>query len=300
MRLLVIAAIVVAASRARADDTLEDARHLEASLEYEQGLAMVERVIVRGGASPDELAELHLLAGRLAAGLDRAPVAEDHFARLLALRPDATLPEGTSPKLTAPFEAAHAHAAPLAVSASFADGVVALVTRDPLGMIVGVAVTLSDGTVLSEPHTLRVTVPRGATPREIVALDADRNRVWIGAAPVAVVVVAPPIRATTPIYARWQTWAIVGGAALVAGGISAWRFTVDQNQWNTLRAEDGQHDFSQLQALETRGRQWGLAADIGFGVAGASALTGAIAYLTYRGEPAVVVSAGTIGVAGRF
>jgi hypothetical protein len=299
VRLLVIAAIVAIAAPARADDSLEEARQLEASLEYEQGLAMVERVIARGGASPEELAELHLLAGRLAAGLDRAPSAEDHFARLLALRPDAALPEGTSPKLTAPFDAARAHASPLRVSASFAGDAVALVTSDPLGMVVGIAVTLSGGTVVTEPRALRVVLPRGATPREVHALDADGNRVWIES--VGVVVMPPPpvrtIHVATPSYARWQTWAIAGGVALVAGGISAWRFTVDQNQWNTLRAEDGQHDFSQLQALESRGRQWGLAADIGFGIAGAAAITAAIAYLTHR---TVIVSGAAVSVAGRF
>src|SRR5262245_5385207 len=96
------------ANVAHAEDELARARQLEGQLEYEQALAIVEAALARGGAEPARWVELHLLAGRLAAGLDRARVAEDHFARVLALRPETTLPEGTSPKLTAPLAAARA------------------------------------------------------------------------------------------------------------------------------------------------------------------------------------------------
>src|SRR5262249_28160285 len=134
-------AIALTAGRALADDELARARRLEASLEYEQALATVEGALDRGGADPARLVELHLLAGRLAAGLDRAAAAEDHFARVLALRPDTALPPGTSPKLTAPFAAARARSAPLEVHATAVGGLVALVvSRDALGLVSGISV----------------------------------------------------------------------------------------------------------------------------------------------------------------
>src|SRR4051812_15792387 len=95
---------------------------LEANLEYDKALPIVEHVIAEGRADRDRLIGLHMMAGRLAAGLDRADVAEDHFARALALDPARTLPEGTSPKLTAPLEAARAHTKPLRVSGKLVDG----------------------------------------------------------------------------------------------------------------------------------------------------------------------------------
>jgi hypothetical protein len=307
VRLLVIAAIVAAAP-AYADDTIADARRLEASLEYEQGLAMVERVIAHGDASPDQLAELHLLAGRLAAGLDRAAVAEDHFARSLAIRPDATLPAGTSPKLTAPFEAGRARSEMLAVTVTLGTDAVSYAPQDPLGLIVGIELEIEIAgkrSVIRDARALRIELPAGASVIEERGLDEAGNRAWVHHRvedPVVIVPPPPPIvhREGPSLFARWPTWAIAGGVALVAGGVSAWRFTVDQNEWNRLRGEDGTHDFSQLQALETRGRQWGIAADISFGVAGAAAIAGVAAWLTHRDEPSVIVGPSSIGVAGRF
>jgi len=302
VRLLVIVAIVAAAP-AYADDTIADARRLEASLEYEQGLAMVERVIAHGDASPDQLAELHLLAGRLAAGLDRSAVAEDHFARSLAIRPDATLPAGTSPKLTAPFEAGRARSAMLSVTVTLGSDAVSYAPHDPLGLIVGIELEIEVAgkrSVIRDAHALRIELPAGASVIEERGLDGAGNRAWVhrSVEPPVVIVVPPPIarREAPSLFARWPTWAIAGGVALVAGGVSAWRFTVDQNEWNRLRGEDGTHDFSQLQALEARGRQWGIAADVGFGVAGAFAIAGVIAWLTHRDEPSVLVSPSGISV----
>src|SRR5688572_29373755 len=69
-------ALALAAGPARAEDDLARARRLEAQLEYEPALAIVEGALRRGGAEPARTVELHLLAGRLAAGLDRAAAAE--------------------------------------------------------------------------------------------------------------------------------------------------------------------------------------------------------------------------------
>ena len=326
--LLVVAVAVAAAPVARADDELAEAERLKAALDYQDALAIVDRLLARGGAAPDRLAQLHLLAGTLAAGLDRAALAEDHFARLLAIEPGATLPPGTSPKITAPFDAARARTEPLHISARAADGVVALALGpDPLGIVVGIDVDAVDASgrhlEIADGRTTRVALPPGVRVSEVRALDASGNRVWAGpvsgepsgpaAAPppsppaptpaAARVALTRPAPAPSPGLARrWSTWAALGGVALAAGGFSAWRFEVAQTDWNTLRAEDNQHDYSALQAVEQRSRHWALAANIGFGVAAAAAVTTAIVFATRPHASHVSVSIGAtgVGLAGRF
>jgi hypothetical protein len=315
VRALLIILLFALAGQARADDELVEAKRLEAVLEYERALALVDRAIAHGGAAPGRLAELHLLAGKLAAGLDRTMIAEDHFARLLALQPDVALPDGTSPKITAPFEAARARIIPLHVTATISGGFAAVsVESDPLSLVAGIHVRVVDPagrpSDVDEPHALRIQLPPGTAVREIVARDANGNDVWVAPAPPEPTVTdkqSPEssrspntIERQTPLYGRWGAWAIATGVALASGGVCAWRFGVAQNQWNDWK--QGGHDYSDLVALEDRGRRWGLAANISFGVAAATGITTMIVYLTHRAEPpvTVTVTSESLGVAGRF
>src|SRR5262249_10663726 len=147
-------------------DDLADAKKLEAALDFEGALAIVDRVIAGGGADRDKLVELHVFAARLAAGLDREPVAEDHFARALALSPSMTLPEGTSPKIVRPFETARAHTVPLRVTGSVDRGVATVVAdSDALALVAGIAVDVvehGERRVLREAQGRRVEIPDGA------------------------------------------------------------------------------------------------------------------------------------------
>lgn len=299
MRRAVVCALVAIATRAYAEDELAQARRLEASLEYEKALAIVDRVIARGGADPAHVVELHMFAGRLAAGLDRAALAEDHFARVLALVPTATLPAGTSPKLTAPFEAARVRARPLVVSPTVAHGLVTLEAElDSLGLVHGIAVHVVEHGVhrdIVERNALRVVVPETATIVEISALDSDGNRVWVGPPPHApepppTTITAPVVvHHGTPFYARWSTYAIAGGVVLAGAGVCAWRLDVAQTDFDELK--QGPHDYSKLTEVATRGDRWALAANIGFGVAGAALATSLIVALVHHDdEPAVLVA----------
>ena len=258
-----MALVLGLAATARADDDLAEAIRLEAALDYEQALAVVTRILDRGAATdPQQVAELHFYAGRLAAGLGRSDEARQHFAIALALDPALTLPPGTSPKLLAPFEDAHATTVKLRAHAT-AEGAV-VVDADALALVA------------------RTTI--GHEPR---AFDAHGNVVWRPESP-APPQPLPPLPAPSPpgIAARWQTWGIVAGGAAVVGGICAWRFTVAQDDWNRF-AQDGTHDYSELRAIQTRGEHWGLAADISFGVATAAGVTAAILYVTHRPAPVI-------------
>ena len=318
---LVVVAPVLVAAPARADeprgvDQLAEAHRLEGALEYEKALVLVERIIAHGGADPARLAELHLFAGKLAAGLDRGASAEDHFARVLALRPDARLPEGTSPKLTVRFEAARIRGIPpLRVTTTIANGVATIAPEaDPLGLVAGIAVRVVDASgkpdEVSDRSARRVAIPPMARATEIAALDASGNRVWVGDAPVEPVVITPPHPPEhhdgvehRSAFAKWPTWAISAGALAAIGGGFAWRSKSLQDEWNRLRAEDNQHDFSSLQSIEHRGRTYAVAADISFGAAGAAAIVSLILLATsHEPKPIVGITPGstTIGIGARF
>jgi hypothetical protein len=296
-----LALIALAPARVHADDELGRARQLEAQLEYDAALAIVETILARGGADPARYVELHLFAGRLAAGLDRTALAQDHFARVLALRPDTTLPAGTSPKITEPFALAKARARPLVVDATVSQGVVTLVATDAFGIVTGLAVhVVADGAHadLVERAATRLVVPAGATVTEVAALDAAGNRVWVGAPRLAL---APtPIGPTTRErvwIARWPTWAVVTGVALAAGGLAAWRLDVTQGEWDDLRATP-MPDFGRLRDLEDRGDRWALVTNLSFGTAAAAGI--ATLVFALRGSTtteAVVVAPGP-GTAG--
>jgi len=294
-----LAILVAIGGVARADE-LDEARRLEAALDYEHALAAVDGILAAGGARyPERFVELQMFAGRLAAGLDRGGVAEDHYLRALAIKSDATLPEGTSPKLVAPLDAARRRATALRVSVIAADGAVSfLVDADGLGLVRGIALTITDASgrrELVDRAALRMAVPKGATAIEVAALDGSGNVVYKAAAPV---VALPRIVDDRPsVAARWSTWAVVTGVVLAGGAFSAWRFNVAQKDWDALRGASDMHDYSALTDVEDRGRRWGLTANIAFGVAAATGITAFVLYYRQR-DRRILVSA--TGVGGEF
>jgi hypothetical protein len=275
--LAAVLATAVVAGVARADADLAEARRLQAALDYEGALAVVDKALAHGGADPDRLAELHLLAGTLAAGLDRNDVAEDHFARLLALRPGQRLPDGTSPKIAGPFEAALARKIPaLHVTPTYVHGVVTIVPdADPLHLVVALEVRVVDSLGrlddLASHDGLRVVLPPGTKATEATALDASGNRVWVGA-----IAEPPPPVVHIPLYASWKLYAAGAGVA-TAFGLFAWQRMVGiQDEWDTLRADNFHHDYTQLTRTEARGREWATIANVSFAIGGAFAIAAGI------------------------
>ncbi len=304
---MVVVSLLAICPIAYADD-LDDARTAEAALDYDKALTLVERVIASGAATyPAKLVELELMAGRLAAGLDRRSQAEGHYARALAIDPAAALPAGTSPKLVDPLDAARAHSSPLKLSVIAVDGAVSfLVDADALGLVRGIALTIAEanGTrrTLVERGATRLAVPAGATAIEVAAIDAHGNVVYKGVPPAPVV--APPPRLIEDkhpgVATRWSTWAVVTGVVLGAGAFSAWRFNIAQHDWDRLHDEPNLHDYSELTTVEDRGRRWGLAANIAFGVAAATGVATIVLYYRQRTGSRVLVSPTGVGVTGQF
>lgn len=272
----------MSATSSHADDAdpVAQAMQLEAQLQYEPALAIIERAIAQGGADQDRLVTLHLFAGRLAAGLEREAVAEDHFARVLALAPTTRFAAGTSPKITEPFDRARGRTAPLRITAEIKPDAITIVPEaDPLGLVAGIAVKLEHGRELREMGKRRLKIPTGEHATEVFALDTFGNRVWASSVTMPIDLttdVDPPLR---PLYQRWPFWASATAIALTAGGICAWRMNVAQDEWDKLKLEAeamGNHDFSKLEAVEKRGDRWALAANISFGAAAVTTLVAII------------------------
>lgn len=311
MRVVVVVSVLAIAPVAIAEDIAHDlakARELEAALDYAGALRIVDQALARGGSDTFQYVELHVLAGKLAAGLDRRAEAEAHFARVLALRPDAVLPDGTSPKLTAPFDAAKARSVPLKVRATAVRGLITLVREaDPLGLVAGISVAIVDGAGahrdVVDRRATRIAIPAGTTALEVTALDADGHRIWSGT-PEEAIETRRPAEPDGPSWiTRWPTWAVVTGLALGAGGVAAWRMKVAQDEFDDLRTQAP--EFDDLHAIEQRGDRWALAANISFGVAAVAGVVTTVLYVKQR-EPSVLVgasagsSSAAISIGGRF
>ena len=105
-RLLVCAAMLLAlAARAGADD-LETARRQVEALDYKGARGTLDRTLTAGRSGPSELADLYLLYGEIAAALGDEAASRNAFRRLLVVRPEARLPDGTAPKIVEQFRKA--------------------------------------------------------------------------------------------------------------------------------------------------------------------------------------------------
>jgi hypothetical protein len=321
----VLAILVALAAPARAGgaEDLAEARRLKQQLDYRGALAATLRAIAAGDHDPPGLRAAYALAGELAAGLGDDDAAVEHFVHLLVLDPTATLPAGTSPKITAPFAEAraqaHAAGALTARLEETGDGVALVVERDPLGMVAGARLRWGDRELRATgAGRLELAVPAGV---RFEAALVDRHGNALFAAPGERPAGRPdpgdrpPSRRGAPPWAHPAPWA---GVAAVAGGVAAvaaLRVRSAQREWDRLRDEDGVHDFSRLRAVEERGRRNARVANVALAAA-AVAGTAAVALLARdsgrtggradgrAGRPAPTLAlspdGGVLGIAGRF
>jgi hypothetical protein len=291
-------ALVLLVSIAHADDAIDRARQLEAKLAYDEALAIIDTEIRSGRAEPDRLVELHMIAGRLAAGLDKAKLAEDHFAIVIALRPSTTLPDDTSPKIAVPFTVARTKTKPFDPRAVIDAGQVKIDGGSPLvGIAVRHRVGTHEDTVVDRTQHV-VARPLNSAILEVRALDEFGNTLWRETPPAPLEKPTRIDETTDPRnpFQRWYVWATLSGAGLVMGGIAAWRFDSAQNEFDNKRS-DGMTDVRDLEAIERRGRKWALTANIAFGIAAASGITAVATFFLF---PAPQNDGAVAGVAVRF
>ncbi|HEY0480405.1 MAG TPA: hypothetical protein VGD37_22955 [Kofleriaceae bacterium] len=311
-------ALLVLEGVAWADDPLAVARKAVAESDYLAARPALTTALASGGRSPEDMVEIYRLGGIVEAALGDARAATDAFTHLLALSPRAALPDGTSPKIRRPFDAAARYVAGLAGHAvlevktetrSDPPAITVVVASDPLNMVATVRAVFSvDGgaeRTRDVEASERTDVPLPAGRRidaRIAALDAHGNRlieigsrdvpiVVTGEAPPPVVVAlapAPPprrapeaVHATArPVYLRW--WPYAAGGVVFAGitGYFAWSVHTDTGELDRLNADSVHHSFGEARAAEDRARRDALFTNVGLGVTGAFALAAGVLYLT--------------------
>jgi hypothetical protein len=296
---------------ASADDSLAQARKAVAESDYVAARPALTAALDAGGRGPDELAEIYRLTGIVAAALGDARAAGDAFTHLLVLAPKATLPDGTSPKITRPFDAAARYVAShgmLEVKLETRAGppaITLVVVSDPLNMVATahVVFTVDGGAERSQDAEVgsdrtEVTLPAGRRiDARIAALDVHGNHlvdigsrdvpvVIVGEPPPPVVVVpAPPppplvVRAAPrPVYARWWPYAAAGALALGATGYFALAARSETDDLQRIIADSAHHRFGDATAVEDRARRDVLLSNIGLGVTGALAIAAGALYL---------------------
>lgn len=297
-------------------DPLSDAKEQIATSSYIEAQASLEAAYASGQNSPEQLAEVWRLRGIVAGALEDAASAADAFGRCLALTPAVELPPGTSPKIERPFRAAQNSAraaSPLAIRKVTTEApptIAVVVDSDPMQMITRVRfrvkVDAGPTTSLEQPLAGRtrlvLPLPRGERfDIQVAALDEKGNRLAeLGTLEVPIVIVAKPAPAASkrpphpaapapsrsrPLYARWWLW---GGASVVVAATSAyWGLAglAAADDLKALQANSVRYSFDEARSVEARARRDLLISNVGFGIAGALAVTAAVfAFTSTRPE----------------
>ncbi len=284
---------------ARADNhKLAAARRAVEDVRYDDARGLLVEALEAGTNQPDELREIYQLSAATAMVLGQRELAEQYYRRVLALDPDARLPDDASPKLRQPFVAAQAYMAAhrrLEVRvARRGRRLEVTVVADPLGMVAAVT-AISDGEALPQvavtgaPIVLR---PAGKV-EQIVLLDEHGNTLRTMAAPPPAGVAEPVERAaspSTPVLRRWITWAIPA-VAFTGTGVA---FLVDaqlaKGRLNDILAMSGTHFFDDADRERKRWQTETLISDIAFAAAGVFTVTAIIMATT---QPSTQPSSGS-------
>ncbi len=281
----------------------ERAQAARDALDYARARALAERALEAGGHDLGATLGLYRLLGEILAGLDQPDAATSVFARLLALDPAASWPEGTSPKIVQPARAARARLAGRRLGLGtrrVAPGTLRVVLEaDPLEMVARVRVRCGSAGAFEAARAAVLDLPLAEPcPRaDVVALDPHGNELWRatdlakGSSPVA----ATP---APPLYADWRAWAIATAVLAAAGTTFALLHLRAKAELDEVNRDSARREFTDARALESRGRWTALAANLSLAVAGATGLVAGLVWLRGgRHEEATVVG---VGLAGRF
>ncbi len=296
---------------ALAEPALDRARAAINSSDYMAAAAALKDALAAGDNDKAQLVEIYRLDGTIAAGLGDVAAAVAAFERMLALAPAATMPAGTSPKITRPFATATAFyrtAQPLAIKVDTASSPPSLtvhVVSDPLKMIANARVLARvDGgaeRTLDQPTAADVAfaLPTGhRIDVRVIARDDHGNRlaevgtsdvplVIVGPEPVAPVAVVapavvvpppPPPPHDRPIVLAW--WLYGGGALAAAGVGTAYTIGVFQTRDDLQRLAAAGAPESTARPVQDRGNRDALIANVTFAAAAAFGVGSAVLFAT--------------------
>jgi hypothetical protein len=274
------------APRREATDLLAAATAAFSTLHYDDALRLADQAWQSGTSDPAQVRRIFALAGRAAGSIDDE-TAQLWFRRWLYLEPTATLPDGTSPKLTALLDDARNALAGTALTARTAvhpDTVTVTVPADPLGLVA--AARIGETSVALRDHAASLAA-RGARS-EVELLDRHGNILLV----ITVVPRSPaPVPSPQPWFARWTTWGIASGVLAALGGGATWVAIDARRQIYRLNPDSRNLEFStDVAPFDRRFHDARLAGGIAFTGAAIAAITATVLGLRGRGEPNVQVS----------
>ncbi|HTE50032.1 MAG TPA: hypothetical protein VK698_04110 [Kofleriaceae bacterium] len=153
-------------------------------LDFERAIELLERAEATGANLREQLIVIYRSLGESHASVGQGPEAEAEFRRLLALDPDAQLPPGSSPKLTAPFAAARDFmlrrpALAIACERRGDDRAILSVQSDPLDLVAAARPVRADGSAVPggarRPGRARVSLSFPPGAEACAALDRHGN-----------------------------------------------------------------------------------------------------------------------------
>ena len=278
----------------QAQQHVDRARAAIEQLRYDRALEELDAALRAGDSDPRGVATILRMLGEVNAALDLPETAVQHFQRLLALDPTATLGD-VSPKIAQPFtDARSAGRPPLRAHTEIVHvpvpAIAVIIDSDPLSMVAG-ARAIADGRRLEARGSNRIELalpPAEHLEVQVSVLDRYGNRL-LDLPPLLYEKLEPPVR--SPAY----LWTLaVGGASAVTGILFGLASRSNEDDARRFTAESSLHDYREVQSLQDSARHDALAANISFGVAGACAILAA--YLYWRSPAGTPVSAGRAGV----
>ena len=278
----------------QAQQHVDRARAAIEQLRYDRALEELDAALRAGDSDPKGVATILRMLGEVNASLDLPETAVQHFQRLLALDPTATLGD-VSPKIAQPFaDARSAGRPPLRAHAEIVHApvpaIAVIVDSDPLSMAAG-ARAIADGRRLEGRGSNRVELPLPPAEHleiQVSVLDRYGNRL-LDLPPLVYEKLKPPVRS------RAYLWTLAaGGAAAVTGIVFGLASRSNDDDARRFTAESSLHDYREIQSLQDSARHDALAANISFGVAGACAIVAA--YLYWRSPAETPISTGRASV----
>jgi hypothetical protein len=284
------------------------------ALRYAEARTAAEAALALGAADRPTVARLARVLAEIAAALDDPKGAERWFLLWIKLHGNlATLPPGSSPKLTAPYEAARARTAqrhspfePQLVVEPTADPerwrVRLWVERDPDGFVGGFGVTvivpggdqpIFAGESVEFPPGASVVTREYAAPRRpsVTAAVRDRHGNELECCDLHDYQAPTSVRAPrVSWYRRPWPYGVAAGVVAGLGGVFVWRRSVATDDLDHILANSSEYTFADAEDARGRAERHGWSAVASFAAAGALLATTVILAVRAPDERAVTLA----------
>lgn len=285
----------VRAEEVDAGERLDEATEQLEALRYDEAREGFFTVIASGSADSEQLAKAYFSLGIVEAALNNGTSAIDAFYLALMIQPSLALGLGGSPKIEEFLNQARdrivavgALSARLELKMGQLD---ILIENDPLNIVKAITVSTSAadgeaGQVSIEPGQARVEIDSSVESVEVTLADETGNQLKVLSLETASVQgVDTGIADSSSPWSSWGLWAGVAAAGVGSGAYFLMRSGARGDDASALR-QDGSTDTTRIGRLEDDETRLGTYGLIGFGVAGAAALTaGAIVLFGEETQP---------------